>query len=62
MEESSVGSEGWSLEGGILDTAKVGSVKVSTVTVETSGDATNGCGDWIRATLGVAACALVIPW
>ena len=41
-EESSAGSEGWSLAGGIVDAPKVGSDKVGPVTAEMSEDAPEG--------------------
>ena len=53
MEGSSVGSDGWPLEGGTVGVPKVGSNKAGPVMAETSGDATDGLMDQIRATPGV---------
>ena len=46
-EESSLaGSEGWSFDGGMVDTLKVGSDKVGLVRAEMSSDATGWEQDW----------------
>ena len=68
MEETSMGSDGWSSEGGVVVTPKMGSAKDGLVRLETQGDAINGCSNWIGATLGAGAAGittgpdLVIPW
>ena len=59
MDEPSVGADGWSFEGGMVDTPKVGGDKMGPVMGEMSGDATDGQRDWIRATPGARLCVLV---
>ena len=52
-EESSLaGSEGWSFEGGMMDTPKAGSNKAGPARAEMSGEATEGRSNWMGATLG----------